>query len=352
LESTLETRHLRFLAGPKSSYVLSEGRSRDLQKAVHIAIGNPFKVTEGSLTQLPWGNEDHFVGELVHEAALLILVQSWVDGVANLELRDSDNAVRLRSAPLSKTFKDSRLVATQGGHWLVYKNQAGDVSLEDEPEQAARLLLGPNKQITLGVPITSASDADAFISSSTDTSPIVVGLAKKSEENPFGTFRIANTREGTAAPLETRFILAPKKAVESWTATMREGVLHLAYVEGSSLLGTAELKLALISITPPGKLLSQTSSTLGHTHSGQLAWLSDATRLYLVVPRWLDQESTLAVYNTDQNGLTALGNWGVFEEGTKFQSFFVDPQGGSKGVITEPRSKLARNPNLCQLTAL
>lgn len=136
--------------------------------------------------------------------------------------------------------------------------------------------------------------------------------------------------------------------MESATALPAKEGVFLAAVTGDSLIGDANLEVFFFRLGRPDPVWSKVIK-LPHTHLGEPVLVADGAmgHAVLMVPKWVDLESTLGTYRLSPEGLVASANQGIFPAASVVVDT-VEITGGA-AVMIRSRTKDKWRYKLCEM---
>ncbi len=136
--------------------------------------------------------------------------------------------------------------------------------------------------------------------------------------------------------------------IESARALPVDGGVFFALVTGDSLVGEGGLEVSFFRFGLSDPVWSK-SMKLAHTHLGDPALVSDGSsgHAVLMIPKWVDLESTIGTYRLSPEGLVASANQGIFPGA----SVVVDSSQitGGAAVMIRSRTKDKWRYKLCEM---
>ncbi|MGE0173885.1 MAG: hypothetical protein AB7T49_13905 [Oligoflexales bacterium] len=138
--------------------------------------------------------------------------------------------------------------------------------------------------------------------------------------------------------------------VEQWSAVVVKDGLLLATIEGDSVMGDANLRVTKVQLGAKGvTVVWQKTKSLTNEHVSDPFWVTRKDGVYLYLPKWLDSDVTLSLYQITNNDVKSIGSMGVFSEGTTFQSLFTLKNGGVVSLSSTTKNNATKHL-LCEVT--
>ncbi|MEZ4742542.1 MAG: hypothetical protein R3B45_08855 [Bdellovibrionota bacterium] len=230
------------------------------------------------------------------------------------------NVVIASSAKIAGNFQGGNLMNTERGMWISLEGdqskvifiKGGDLLAKNEkgserllPVQSFPNLSAANKIALLGDTEQSAAQALTLKSDIANDGKI---------KDLFLVTRLHEAgQQGSVYQLE----LPTEAGVEAWAVQSVPGGAKLAYIEGDSLIGQANLVLAKIKLGVASPIIEwQKMIPLGDAHVAQPYWVNSSNGQFLAMMKWLDEESTLSLYRVGFKQVESAKDFGVFAKGT------------------------------------
>jgi hypothetical protein len=354
----LEVTKIDSPVAPGAPFVL-EGRSR--RGAAYVKHLFPFsslkKFEDPKMIDLTESKEVYYLG-MGWDGKVPVLVEEEVSG--------KGATMRLRAVPglkpIGKPMKmeyateDPKLTHSKGGAWLLSKQREfGDEqsALEDRPYfvhyanfQDGNAKVQPFKFNVHGRP--------KFVSMDQKRESLAVvwldeGTAEKHSPPQFKV-RLVNK-----SGLSSKEMPIPLKleGAETWDAAMSKDGLVLAFIDGDSLMGDAKLRVVRGIVSKTGiKIVWQKSIPLSNQHTFSPKFVTSKEGSLLAVQRWLDNESTVSLYEITKNDFKLQGNYGVFKEGFMFADFFISPNDKALLGVSRYKDGHLKHFGLCKIRSI
>ena len=240
---------------------------------------------------------------------------------SSFELRNvKDNLVRHKAEFLKAGIGAGTVVWSADAHWIVYqdKDGASDFGI-------ARLALGaPRSKSKIGfeaVPGLKFKERPALIPVGGGQEALVIGREGDAGK-PFQVRKIdASGRASNPSTLE----LAAENGVESWAAAAYGGSNYIVYVDGDSLIGQAELKVAAFEWRDDTTSVKWSKGLpLKDVHVSDPVFVASSKGLQVMALNWVDDESTIARYIVAAGTVGKPVYSGVFRKGSRIVEAFSD----------------------------
>ena len=356
LDKDLDTSGVFYFEAGGKGYFVSEGRARNLKKVQYLVpFAGDFALDKDQMVELGWGNAA-FVGTTLQSGQPHVLLQATSDkDETRLELRTvPGNIRRFRSAPLAAELQRPHVIPGKGERfWILYKEGSSITSLEDEPGHLMQAEPTTNGLLKIWPAVTKTFDGAPQALPQADGGITIIWLdqrAPNSTKQP--RFKVTTITPDNTVGDEFSIGLPPLKKVEAWAAISEGPQIFLAFVEGDSLLGAAKLRVAHIHYGGVAPSLGWVKDIeLGNEHVADPAWVKQGNGSFLLLPKWLDQESTLGVYRVGLEELAGLGAWGIFREASTFHTFFHATAAKVAGTVVSQKSNFGIQFQLCKIGA-
>lgn len=144
--------------------------------------------------------------------------------------------------------------------------------------------------------------------------------------------------------------LPVKSSVDSWSAISRDGKLYVAVVDGDSFLRQSNLKVGQLTVSN-GVIKPEwfKSRSLMDINVSQPIFQNGGSKLSVLVPKWLDDKSTLARYVIENGGISGVGHVGEFPKATRItDSYFINSEKKSYFIV-RMKGGVAWQFSVCEL---
>lgn len=138
--------------------------------------------------------------------------------------------------------------------------------------------------------------------------------------------------------------------IDKWTVLSKDGVLFLAVVDGDSFLRQTVLRVARLSLQD--KVIKTewvNTKSLMNFHVSTPIWNINGGKTSLLVPKWLDDKSTLARYLVEKDGVVGTGHLGQFPNAASITGSFVDEPTMANYLIIRTKDQIGWGFNFCKL---
>ena len=244
---------------------------------------------------------------------------------SKVEIRSmEDHVVRYTATGLPENIQSINAHPVKGGLWLSFRAGDNETALEELGYQFAYLPLDSGKsQLKVQYfPETPINTFQATIISNLDD-PTVLAIWKPKDKNG-RKFHIAQLDPSKKAAFESKSIdVSAEHEVESWTAGHVPGGILLTYVDGDSLIGQANLKV--LKLKWQDQYITSEwlkSKSLLNEHVSDPIWVKGNGKSFVLIPKWVDNESTIALYTIGDQGFENAEAVGVFPRGLRVMDAF------------------------------
>lgn len=309
--------------------------------------GSP-KISHESLIPVKYGKDDIILGiTQLHGGMMAASMQSGaVASQGVIELRSlPNNVVVYNTKPMWDEVSEGYLASgfegvgayAVSGYWVALRKGAGgDLKFEEKASETnISFLKLPQKGAELTV--------QQFKNLSFPSDVVVLPRAK--EKSALAVYmdeeRLANKKGAKGeAPLVVQELFEDGRHVaskslgvmvdsnlESWSAIYYDGGLYLAYIDGDSLVGRANLKITKYEWGVDGaRQLWTRGFKLDNVHLSDPVWIVRKFKPYLLLLEWLDGEATMSVFPiVPATGVEEPTLQGIYQKGARVEDMFVDP---------------------------
>jgi len=246
---------------------------------------------------------------------------------SKIEIRSmSDHVVRHTATGLPKDIRSINAHPVKDGVWLSFRAGDDETALEELGYQFAYFPLNTGKtEVKLSYfPKTPVNTFQAsIISNPTDSTVLVIWKPKDKNGRKF---YIAQLDPSNKISFEKKSIdVSAEHDVESWTASHVPGGLLLTYVDGDSLIGQANLKV--LKLAWKDQYITSTwlkSKSLLNEHVSDPIGVHSSNKSFVLIPKWVDNESTIALYTIGEQGFENAEAVGVFPRGLRVMDAYWD----------------------------
>lgn len=301
------------------------------------------EVKTDDLIPLNWGQWHHFLGGGERAGELyVVLTNSKSNHRRRIEVRKLDNTIThtfyLKGIAGGEVYSFSNR-----GFWLVYKDiRENETSIEDLPyriiyfefpSKGSNLIARPFNGIEMPYRPTllPLSKGNAIVLWPTSSSKAASRL---------DSFMLRQLNRNGSHMKTSTLGISLSNQIESWSASSRSDGYYLAIVSGDSLIGNAQLKVARFAFTDGASEIKwlKTKSLLNENVADPY-WSSGTSQSSLILPKWLDRESTLAKFRVTSDDVIAIGTNGIFAEAAALMGLIRNPNQDSSGFTAIIREK-------------
>ena len=305
-------------------------------------------VESDEVFKLNWGLQAEYIGEYKKDNRSYFVIQRNSSRGPAIEIRNPiDNVIAHKTKALPRNFQAESILSSEKGLWLTYKVIKSEESIDDTTTQLMELEVS-DRELVKGVEYKG-------LQFSPETK--VVALDKS---NLFVMWRDSSLGGGRDRFLY-QFVKSPnvkspvftmssdfKEKVESWTVSLhRDGILAV-FVSGDTLLWeNANLEYKFFDNV--GEQVWSKSESIENEHVGDPMLVSYDTHSYLLMPKWLDGESTLSVTKVGNGETQELGNFGVFKEGTFISAVMRMEESPRPHIIIRTPVSFVKKHEICEV---
>jgi hypothetical protein len=138
--------------------------------------------------------------------------------------------------------------------------------------------------------------------------------------------------------------------VESWSAAQFGGGTYLAFVDGDSMIGQADLKISYVNSVDGATAVKWTkASPLKDVHVTEPVFLASAKGLEVLLLNWIDEESTIARYMVAGGTVGKPAYSGIYPKGARIVDAFTGESPDDLYVVTRHRDDTRWAFNICEI---
>jgi len=352
----LNIQKIQILKGDQVGFV-SEVLQRNGSKQYYFSeYEGGVKIEPNDLEDRSFGSSSLLAGGGYFDNQLqAVVVVNGEKNKSRLEIRSmKDNVIRFSTADNLKNVQTASSYNTRSGLWMLYKTPQDDTS---ETELTNSVYY---------VPIDSKSQKSSFESFKNSSFPpqaqmllpnkgqdaFVVWPSDEKDKKVF-TLSMQQLQSKNSQVTPTRKVDLPLRfELESWAAAATAEGIYVAYVDGNSLVGQAVLSVAMIRWNDGAPLLNWSKeSMLTNEHVSIPIWSTAKNdQLYVMLPKWVDEESTIATYKVSSQGIEEKKVKGIFEKGIRIMDTFYDNSNDKLVAMLRQKGRLGWDFKLCELS--
>lgn len=346
------------ITGTVKGGFLALGRARNtkpIQYYTDFAGTGAFEAED--LKLLNWGNKTQFAGMIPGGQKSYAVTERVVNGKPQIEIRESHSGKVITSIQHSLgEVEHLRVHPGTDGFWFLFKRMIEETSVEDTPAEVAFVTL-PRRGTAASIrvfPDVKIYGQPMFLALPSKKDVLVAWLdSGTSEKAKKPEFKLQSFNQSGPVAAETSLKMSATEDPSNW-AMEQFGPNHLlAYVDGDSLMGSANLKVALFKWDRGiAKIKWIKTKSLANEHAAYPVLSVRGPQAHVFILKWLDKESTVAAYKVTQEDVTAIGTFGVFPEGTMLKEAFVPAQGKQPHAILRARKGAMQQYTVCRFDGL
>ncbi len=274
-----------------------------------------------------FGTRTGLVSGFGDSQAIYAVVSKNLKEGSKLEIRTMpDNVVRYTAIGLPVNIRSLEVYPAKNGAWLSFRAGHPDTAVEELGYQFAYLPTKLNQQ-DIRLTAVPSQPIDTFqaqiISNPNHLNALVVWKPKGQSHRHFNIAEISPGKKPVFEPKEVD--VSAEHEIESWTAGAAKEGLTLSYVDGDSLIGQANLKVVKLSWDQQYATTEWLKSkSLLNEHVSDPVWVSGSNKGFILIPKWVDNESTIALYHVGNQGFENAEAVGVFPRGLRVVDAFWD----------------------------
>ncbi|MFW7378141.1 MAG: hypothetical protein ACOH5I_04990 [Oligoflexus sp.] len=333
----------------KSANFIVSGRSRDGSYFNYVLPLRGKKVDHSKKVPLKWGFGSEFLGSVAVKGDIGILIEAaQKSGKKRLEIRDLEtNVIRYASTERNPNFRSQMMIPDNNGFWLAYKLEKSEESMDDQPFQFVRFEWTDKQELRLvGSPkFSPVGDIKLLSLPDEKVLGIMLDTGTSDKQKP-ANFRYFILEKGQPKPNMKTLSVDISERVESWSVARNAAGIVLAYVTGDTLLWE-NASLQIVRLDDRAAVVHRQGFEINHEHVGDPLLVPAGAGIYLFVSKWLDAESTVAVYRITTSDIEDQGIYGVFQEGTFLQNAFYAAESNSVLLMTQAPAGYTRSHSYC-----
>lgn len=340
-DKDLQIDDLSWLGGQKPGFLLS-GLRRDASPLHYFAPFDGDETVDPS-TFVPLNLGAHAIllggGSIGNQAVILVAHNNA--GKSTFDIRSlPNNVVKYKGDIGSYQVVEGSVAHAKGGLWLSLKSEDNIYHLVHINTQQ------PAKLSSKALPAPTFSDQPKLLGSATGGGATV--LWKEGDSGK--PLRLQElTADGGAEPPVT-LDLQVSSQLESWSATAHAGAIYLALLDGDTMVGQAEVKVAAVYHGKTGTSVKWNKAVpLRDTHAQEPTLVATRDGLEVLVLNWIDEESTIARYKVAGASLGKPTYSGVFQKGARILDAFAGPDLKDAFVLTRNRGDKRSAYQLCKI---
>ncbi len=282
----------------------------------------------------------HAGGKPIVDVAFNVLDKAGVEK-STFEVRNAkDNLVRFKGELLPTSVVSGSVTTIGDVQWLVVKREDGDFGV-------ARVGLTKEKFDLQVVPNLAFKDKPVILAAPGGKEGLALGREGTDQTRPFTVRKLgADGRAGNPVSID----LKVDNGVESWDAVQYGTGYNIAYVDGDSLIGQAELKVAGFNWKDDAVNTGWSKGViLKDVHVSDPVFLATSKGLQVMTLNWVDDESTIARYGVAAGSLGKPVYSGIFPKGSRIVEAFNGNDPSESFVIMRHKDDSSWSFKLCRL---
>lgn len=332
---------------------LVEATSRSGRPFRYLAHSKTDSINSRFKGDIVWPDKSRFLGNGIVKGrnVVLLAIEGSQDKI-QLELRDAaKNFVIARSLEIDPDTYLSDAYFNDSGFVLTARKSVEEVAIVDQEFTIHRYLIKGNSLDKISSRREWNGDEPHFYKKNGSKTDEFLGIwfdRKGDSGSPNGIFRLvdipSNFKNRTIKNLELKL----EGQVDSWSSVQFGDKIILSIVSGDTLLWE-DAKLNIFEITTLGSVKRLVSHPIHDRHVGDPFLLAGSDDVFILLPQWLDYESTAGLYRLGTDSLEHLANYGVFSVGSSIKQAFTDRLGQRVFLIYDRPSTFSRQVNLCSI---
>jgi len=354
----LSLQSLRVLPGEKTGFLATVSRRSGAATEFYGEFNGGPEVEASSIGEREFGTRAIIAGGGSIKGKVHAVIIPTAKNAGSVEVRSmSDNVVRFSGKNLDTDIKSAKTYFTKKGIWVLYRAGSDEDSVEDLRSRLAYLEFdGQKPELKVHANRGNEFPADAeLVFTGYGQKAIVVWIEQqKAKTGNVIWLKMQEIDAERQIATTVKTIRLPINAeAESWRVVgFREGVL-VALVDGDSLVGQANLRVSLVEWVDGLAALKWVKEvSLLNEHVSIPIWAVAKRKAYLLLPKWVDEESTIATYRVGPDGIEDVGAAGIFKKGSRIMETFIDEEDQDVYTIVRGRGKFGWQFDICHLEDL
>ncbi len=357
-EEDIENRKVKLTAGNQRGFIIEALNRRGQTTYYYISLGDVLKNSSKLLKEITIVGENVLLGGFFDGKQFYYVVSN----ANQVEVYSSATNVKVNQSSMGRSVTEfPDWLEVKSGYWLSLQNDEEDEKKQDDESYDQRGLLflekdGSGKGIKSVRKIEKIKFENLPILIAKQEKESIVGImqnlerSKKENEISFKLKEIdvvGNIKNQFSASWEGA------QTLETRTANYFNDQYVFAFIEGDSLVGSASLKFGVLQNKENGGSIQLVATkTLEHEHIADPNWVSMNGKLHLLIPKWVDEETTVASYSFDGKNIVDEKNHGIFPTGTSLQGVFYDEVTKKIYITIRYRSNSRWQYDVCGLDGL
>jgi hypothetical protein len=335
--------------GEKFSYFV-KSRDRKGKFLRYIALSDDGLEVDERMA-LSWGADDRFIHDFLLDGQSVIVMQRKKNqGDTNIEIRDvKRNIIVASSKPMPSNFEAVASIYDGKWLWVAYRLDSEDIAEVDQNILVAKFIISKNKldevqKLNLNI----SGDLSLVRSKSSKQAFLIVNDTNTNQDQSGRKFIFINLTKNTGKKPQVKTLVKASDKVESWSAVVNGDSLYLAFVSGDTLLWN-NAKLNMISYSFQGIKQQETSLEIERIHVGDIRLISHTSGPIVMMPQWLEGESTVGFYSLNADRLKSMGVYGVFNQGTEFLGAFSYDNDPMVFLLNRSNESFSKKYSVCSV---
>ncbi len=340
--------NMLMLPGGVPGFVAEVRMRNQSRRIAHANFAGSEAIDTNAIETIPLPSGAQVLGSAQWYDKQYVAVSQMKNGKTVLDLRQFPrNIVQFSGASFGHPIAAARLAGGNSGVWMTYKVGAENRSVEETPAALTFLKAAGKSDLAAKMFAINFGDFPALLPQK-GTSTMLAIWQDVGEGG--GKFKIAKFNEDGSVAGPQQLALPVNHAVESWAAVVNNNYNLLAYVDGDSMVGQASIKIAKISWNETVPVVNWVRTrSLSDIHVADPVWVAGSENAYLLIPKWVDEENTVASYKVGADDIDAMAASGVFPKGTRVESGFYDIKNAKVYAVLRQRASVGWRYDLCQL---
>lgn len=354
-EGAISVRSVTPLIGSKIGFIASYNMRNGSTGHYYLPFNDSEDISMDGVEARNFGAGSLVAGGGVLMGQLLLGVIQSANGLSKLELRSvADNVVRYAITLPAKDIKAPKIAIKGNDVWLQYREADDETAVEDARVGFIRIT-PKEKTFTVSAHVPGLPPGTEVVANDdTDIYAIAVwGEKTGASAKTFKFFAQAFYNDPKTKSKASEIDFPIEAGVESWSIAEARKGFFLGVVDGDSLVGQSNLRLARIFWQDGYQKVSWVKTrSLLNQHVSDAAWVKHEGKRHLVMPKWVDAESTLGIYSVSDTDIDNVKALGIFPTSVRLLELFKGSKSNEVFALLRSKNKGAARFDLCNLGGL
>ncbi|MBF0440781.1 MAG: hypothetical protein HQK54_02640 [Oligoflexales bacterium] len=342
------------IIGDRKRWLFAYGVARNMSKVAYISLFSGSVAKDlTKIKELNWNNSSRFLGGGVIDN-LMVLISAGVDRKKGngIEMeRIAENGKVINNFIQHEAISDGRAYVINSKVWILYKTINSEGLIEDEPFKISVFDVNTKSSIHRNFGKVGIHGNPKLFYSKKNKTVFAIWLEKTSVRGKKkAVFKYGFLDETNSQFFEDVLNFHLKDDVELWNVEFSDEKIFLSYVDGNSLIEESVLKIIRVDVVDKKlRVGMETKILFGNEQISNPILFTRRQTLYVVIPKWIEKESTLGFYKMEKGKIVYIENLGVFPEGSVLEDYFYDESLDHLYGILKKRRIYGFDFNICRL---